>query len=171
MIQKKHQVRRGESQLLATSTGDTVMRAKRRRIRHRITCAINDMEPVPTPPVGAIATIIVLVQVSPRLIDQAAMNPPDQFDRQPIPRLTPGDVGERLAGQVMHRGTSDIAVSDLPNEPTERVAGCEDRVAEGMILCASQLIDASWNKQLRRSIPHARQSQIKASHPWPPVEE
>ena len=147
------------------------MSAQRRSIGHRVARAIDDVKPMSMPAIDVIAEIVALIQIAPRLIDQVAMHPLDQFHRQPIPRLTPGGIRELLAGQTMYRSAGDVTVGDLPNEPAEGIAGCEDRVAKGMIPHAGELIDEIRNKQLRRFIPHASQSQIKASHPWPPVEE
>src|SRR6187551_1725424 len=105
------------------------------------------------------------------LIDQTPMHPLDQLDGQSIARLAPGGVRELLVGQSVHSAAGDVAMSDLPNEPAEGVAGCEDRVAEGMIVRASERVDVIHSKQPRRVVPHTSQRQIKASHPWPPVEE
>jgi hypothetical protein len=112
---------------------------------------------VPTPAVSFIANVVAAVQTATRFIDQAAMHLLDQLDRQALARLAPGRVGERFARQMPHRRAGNVALRDLLDKPAQRIAGCENGVAEGMIQPTCQLIDAITNQKFTSVLSHACQ--------------
>jgi hypothetical protein len=122
------------------------------------------------PSIFAISHTISLVQFAAGLINKLAMNLFDQFHRQSLPRLAPCGIRERLARQMMHGGTGDVAVGDLPREQSQRVAGREFGLSKNMTAGAGELIDSRGKKMIILVVAHPRQCQIERCHPWPPVE-
>src|SRR5258708_414984 len=147
MIQQQHEVRRGESQAFSTLPRDAIVIAqRRRRVGHRVAGAIDDMQAMSPPAVASIPQVVTLIQITPRLIDQTTRHVLDELQGKPLSCLAPGGVGERLAGQMPHRSASDVAASDLPNEPAEGLTGCEKCVAESIIKRAGQRVYAIGKK-------------------------
>ncbi len=170
LVHEQEQVRGGKAQPLAAGRRHAVVVAQGWRVGHRIARAVDDVKAMPSPAVRFIPDILAVVEFASHVIDQQALYPLDQLQRQPRPRLAPGGVGERLARQVPHRGAGDVAVGDLPREQRQRLTRCENGLPEGMMCRASQRIDVIGNK-LPAVLLHASQRQIERSHPWPPGEE
>ncbi len=103
MIHRQQEMRGGEAELIPTAGGDAVMLPQRRRVRHRITGGVDDVDAMTLPEVRLVAEVVGLIQLASRRVDDALVNRFDQLHRQARACLAPGGVGEALIGQVMHR--------------------------------------------------------------------
>ncbi|MCG3132671.1 MAG: hypothetical protein FLDDKLPJ_03537 [Phycisphaerae bacterium] len=95
--------------------------------------------------------------------------PPDQLQREALPRLTIGRSGESLARKVRQVGHGGVAMNHLQEKQVQRGVRIEGALSPSVPHRLAQPLHRTAFDKMRQVFTHLPQARCHRDHPWPPV--
>ena len=124
-------------------------------VGHRAARAVHDEDAMAPP--AAIVVAARPADARQQSFGQAAKQPLEDPQREPLARLAEGRAGERLAAAAGHVVERGILIEDLEHEQMDRIGGVEEPILPGVVLLATGVVDGLLAEERGDILPDAPQ--------------